>query len=56
MGKKYHTVKKVQKFNRKIVETGKFDIPNAHNIWPSTGTSIKSDGVKLVYVYETCVL
>jgi len=30
-GKKYHTVEKVQKFNRKIVEIGKFDIPNTHN-------------------------
>jgi hypothetical protein len=34
---------KFQKLNRKIVEIGKFDIPNTH-----TGTSVKSDGVKLV--------
>ena len=44
---------KFQKFNRKIVEIGKFDIPNTHIhdrslSGLSTGTSVKSDGVKLV--------
>ena len=37
---------------RKIVEICKFDIPNTHindPSWLSSGTSIKSDGVKLVY-------
>ena len=55
MKKKYHTVENFPKFNRKIVEIAKFDIPNTHNTWPSTGTSIQSDGVKLIHVYETCV-
>jgi hypothetical protein len=35
-----------------IVEICKFDIPNTHindPSWLSSGTSIKSDGVKLVY-------
>ena len=39
-------------FKRKIVEICKFDIPNTHindPSWLSAGTSIKSDGVKLVY-------
>ena len=42
----------VPTFNRKIVEICKFDIPNTHindTFWLSSGTSIKSDGVKLVY-------
>ena len=39
-------------FNSKIVEICKFDIPNTHindPSWLSSGTSIKSDGVILVY-------
>ena len=44
---------KFQKFNRKIVEIGKFDIPSTHIhdhslSWLSTGTSVKRAGVKLV--------
>ena len=42
----------VPSFHRKIVEICKFDIPNAHindPSWLSSVTSIKSDGVKLVY-------
>ena len=44
---------KFQKLNRNIVEIGKFDIPNTHIhdhslSWLITGTSVKSDGVKLV--------
>jgi hypothetical protein len=42
----------VSTFNRKIVEICKFDIPNTHMndpSWLSSGTLIKSDGVKLVY-------
>ena len=38
--------------NRTIVEICKFDIPNTHinaPSWLSSGTSINSDGVKLVY-------
>ena len=52
MEKKYHTVRIVPTFNRNIVDIGKFDIPNTHVndlSWLSSGTSIKSDGVKLVY-------
>ena len=48
----YHTVGTVPTFNRKIVEICKFDIPNTHindPSWLSSGTSIKSHGVKLVY-------
>ena len=48
----YHTVGTVPAFNRKIVEICKFDIPNTHindPSWLSSGTSIKSDWVKLVY-------
>jgi hypothetical protein len=41
----YHTVGTVPTFNRKMVEICKFEIPNTL----SSGTSIKSDGVKLVY-------
>ena len=52
MKKKYHAVENLPKINRKIVEIGKFDIPNTHNTSPSTGTSMQSDGVKLVYVYN----
>jgi hypothetical protein len=54
MKKKYHIVGKVPKIQyRKIVEIGKCDIPNTHIhdhslSWLSTGTSVKSDGVKLV--------
>jgi hypothetical protein len=48
---------KFQKFNRKIVEIGKFDIPNTHMhdrslSRLSTGTSVKSDGVKLVKLVD----
>ena len=42
----------VPSFHRKIVEICKFDIPNAHindPSWLSSVTSIKSDGVNLVY-------
>jgi len=51
--KKYHTVGTISKFNRKIVESGTINIPNTeiHDCtlsWLSTGTSIKSGGVKLV--------
>ena len=48
----YHTVGTVPTFNRKIVEICKFDTPNTHTndpSWLSSGTSIKNDGVKLVY-------
>ena len=48
----YRTVGTVPTFNRKIVEIGKFDIPSKHiddPSWLSSGTSIKCDGVKLVY-------
>jgi hypothetical protein len=48
----YHTVGTVPACNRKIVEICKFDIPNTHindPSWLSSGTSIKSDGVSLVY-------
>jgi hypothetical protein len=48
----YHTVETVPTFKRKIVGICKFDIPNTHindPSWLSSGTSIKSDGVKLVY-------
>ena len=53
MKNKYQTVKTVPKFNRKIVEIGKFVIPSIHmHDRPlsrlSTTTLIKSDGVKLV--------
>jgi hypothetical protein len=47
----YHTVGKVPVFNKKFVEICKFDIPNTHindPSWLSSGTSIKSDGIKLV--------
>jgi hypothetical protein len=46
------TVGTVPAFNKKIVEICKFDIPSTHinnPSWLSSGTSIKSDGVKLVY-------
>jgi len=44
--KKYHTVRTVLKYNRKIVERGKIDTINTqiHDrslSWPSTGTSIE---------------
>jgi hypothetical protein len=42
----------VPTFNRKMVEIYKFDIPSTHIhdlSLLSSGTSIKSDGVKLVY-------
>ena len=48
----YHTVGKVPTFNRKIVEICKLEIPNTHindPSWLSSCTSIKSEGVKLVY-------
>ena len=48
----YHTVGTIPAFNRKMVETCKFDITNIHITdpsWLSSSTSIKSDGVKLVY-------
>jgi hypothetical protein len=48
----YHTVGTVPTFNRKIVEICKFNIPKTHindPSWLSSDTSIKSDGVKLVY-------
>ena len=48
----YHTVGTVPTFNRKIVEICKFCIPNTYtndSSWLSSGTSIKSDGVKLEY-------
>jgi uncharacterized protein (DUF362 family) len=48
----YHTVGTVPRFNRKIVEICKFDIPNTYindSSWLSSGTSIKSDGIKLEY-------
>jgi len=51
MEKKYHTVGTVPTFNRNIVDIGKFHIPNTHindPSWLSSGTSIKSDGIKLV--------
>ena len=53
MKKSITSSEKFQKFNRKIVEIGKCDIPNTHIhdhslSWLSTGTSVKSDGVKLV--------
>jgi hypothetical protein len=47
----HHTVGTVPAFNRKIVEMCKFDIPSTHIYdpsWLSSGTSIKSDGVKPV--------
>jgi hypothetical protein len=50
--KKYNTVGTVPTLNRKIVEIGKFDISNTHindPSWRISGTSIKRDGVKLVY-------
>ena len=49
---KWKNVRTVPAFNRKIVEICKFDISNTHindPSWLSSGTSIKSDGVKLVY-------
>ena len=52
MKKIYQNVGTVPTFNRKIVELCKFDIPNTYinyPSWLSSGTSIKSDGVKLVY-------
>jgi hypothetical protein len=52
MKKKYNTVGTVPTLNRKIVEIGKFDISNTHindPSWPISDTSIKRDGVKLVY-------
>jgi hypothetical protein len=52
MKKIYYTVGTVPTFNRKIVEICKFGIPNTHindSSWLSSGTSIKSDGVKLEY-------
>ena len=44
--KKYHTVRTVLKYNRKILERGKIDTINTqiHDrslSWPSTGTSIE---------------
>jgi hypothetical protein len=53
MKKSITSWEKFHKFNRKIVEIGKCDIPNTHIhdhslSWLSTGTSVKSDGVKLV--------
>ena len=52
MEKKYQTLGTVPTFDRKVVKICKFDIPKTHihdRSWLSTGTSIKSDGVKLVY-------
>jgi hypothetical protein len=52
MKKIYQNVGTVPTFNKKIVELCKFDIPNTYinyPSWLSSGTSIKSDGVKLVY-------
>ena len=49
---KWKNVRTVPAFNSKIVEIYKFDIPNTHindPSWLSSDTSIKSDGVKLVY-------
>jgi hypothetical protein len=51
-GRGSYTVGTVPASKRKIVEICKFDIPNTHinyPSWLSSGTSIKSDGVKLVY-------
>ena len=51
--KNYHTFRTVPKSNRKIVEKSKLDTSNTQIHGRSlsclgTGTSIKSDGVKLV--------
>jgi hypothetical protein len=49
--KKYHIVGTVPKSDRKIVERGKIDIPKTYDCslsWQGTGTSIKSDCVKLI--------
>jgi hypothetical protein len=54
--KKHNTIRIVPKYNRKIVETGKIDIPNTyvhgHSLsWLGTGTSIKSFRVKPIWIY-----
>ena len=49
--KKHNTIRIVPKYNRKIVETGKIDIPNTYVhdrslSWLGTGTSAKSFRLK----------
>ena len=59
---KYHTVTTVRlKFNRKIAEKGKIDSPNVqiHDrslSWLGTDTSIKSDKLKLVLLFQNSPL
>ena len=48
----YHTVETVPAFNRKTVEMCIFDIPSTHinaHPWLSSCTSVKRDGVRLIY-------
>ena len=51
--KKYHTVRTVPKFNRKIIERNKIHTLNKHiqdrsHSWQDTGTSVKGDRVELI--------
>jgi hypothetical protein len=51
--KTFLTVGTAAQSNLKVVERGKVDIPNTHindPSWLRSCTSIKSDGVKLVYI------
>ena len=57
----YHTAGTITKSNFKIVERGKFDIPNTQihdrsHSWLGTDTSIKSGGAKLVLWAQTSLL
>ena len=49
---KYHTVRTVLNSNIKVIKRGKMDTPNTPRdrslSWLGTGTSVKSDGVRLV--------
>jgi len=51
---KYHIVRTIPKSNRKIVDRGKIDTTNTHRSFCclGTGTSIKSGGIKLVFVFD----
>jgi hypothetical protein len=55
------TVSTVLKFNRKIIEKGKIDTPTTYLhdqslSWLGTDTSIKSDKVKLVLLFQNSPL
>jgi hypothetical protein len=58
MKKKYHIVGTLQIFNRKNVERGKIDtLPDKYmTSWLSTGSTVKSGGIKIVLLAPISLL